>query len=170
MALTGVPITQGYGMTEASPVTHLGYYDAARCKPESIGHPVALTECRVINVNGEPAADGEPGELIMRGPQFMLGYWKIPDATAAAIRDGWYWSGDVVTRDAAGFYYVLDRSKEMIKYKGFLHRPGGNRISIARASCSSRLRSGRKTGLRDGRVPVAFVVARRCVSRRRRSV
>ena len=110
-------------MTEASPVTHIGYFDAARCKPESIGHPVAQTECRVINVNGEPAADGEPGELIMRGPQFMLGYWKSPDATAAAIRDGWYYSGDIVTRDAAGYYYVLDRSKEMIKYKGFSIAP-----------------------------------------------
>jgi acyl-coenzyme A synthetase/AMP-(fatty) acid ligase len=158
MSLTGVAVTQGYGMTEASPVTHIGYYDAARCKPESIGHPVALTECRVINVNGEPAADGEPGELIMRGPQFMLGYWKSPDATAAAIRDGWYYSGDIVTRDAAGYYYVLDRSKEMIKYKGF---------SIAPAEIESVLlehpavRDCGVVGKQDpatGESPVAFVV------------
>jgi long-chain acyl-CoA synthetase len=159
MALTGVPITQGYGMTEASPVTHIGYFDRARCKPESIGQPVALTECQVINVNGEPAAAGEPGELLMRGPQFMLGYWKSPDATAAAIRDGWYWSGDIVTRDADGFYYVLDRSKEMIKYKGF---------SIAPAEIESVLlehpavRDCGVVGRQDptaGEVPVAFVVA-----------
>src|SRR5207249_11061228 len=64
-------------------------------------------------------AAGERGELVMRGPQFMLGYWKEPQATAAVLRDGWYWSGDVVTRDANDFYYVLDRRKEMIKYKGF---------------------------------------------------
>jgi long-chain acyl-CoA synthetase len=159
MALTGVPITQGYGMTEASPVTHIGYYDAARLKPESIGHPVALTECQVVNVNGEPAADGEPGELLMRGPQFMLGYWKSPDATAAVIRDGWYYSGDIVTRDAAGYYYVLDRSKEMIKYKGF---------SIAPAEIESVLlehpsvRDCGVVGKHDpatGEFPVAFVVA-----------
>src|SRR5260370_22595359 len=123
MVLTGVPLTQRYGMTEASPVTHIGYYDAARCKPESIGPPVAQTECRVINVNGGHAAAGEPGELLMRGPQFMLGYWKSPAATAAAIRDGWYWSGDIVTCDERGFYYVLDRSKEMIKYRGFSIAP-----------------------------------------------
>lgn len=159
MALTGVPITQGYGMTEASPVTHIGYYDAVRCKPESIGQPVARTECQVINVNGEPAADGEPGELIMRGPQFMLGYWKSPEATASVVRDGWYWSGDVVTRDAEGFYYVLDRSKEMIKYKGF---------SIAPAEIESVLlehpavRDCGVVGKQDpatGEFPVAFVVA-----------
>jgi long-chain acyl-CoA synthetase len=159
MALTGVPITQGYGMTEASPVTHIGYYDAARCKPESIGQPVALTECLVINVNGEAAATGEPGELLMRGPQFMLGYWKSPDATACALRDGWYWSGDIVTRDAEGHYFVLDRSKEMIKYKGF---------SIAPAEIESVLlehpavRDCGVVGKQDpaaGEVPVAFVVA-----------
>ena len=158
MALTGVPITQGYGMTEASPVTHIGYFDAARCKPESIGHPVAQTECKVINVDGKPAADGEPGELLMRGPQIMLGYWKSPDATAAAIRDGWYYSGDIVTRDAAGYYYVLDRSKEMIKYKGF---------SIAPAEIESVLlehpavRDCGVVGKQDpatGEAPVAFVV------------
>ena len=159
MVLTGVPITQGYGMTEASPVTHIGYYDAARCKPESIGQPVAQTECRVINVNGGHAAAGEPGELLMRGPQFMLGYWKSPAATAAAIRDGWYWSGDIVTCDERGFYYVLDRSKEMIKYKGF---------SIAPAEIESVLlehpavRDCGVVGRQDpaaGEVPVAFVVA-----------
>src|SRR5579863_5283059 len=159
MSLTGVPITQGYGMTEASPVTHIGYFDAARCKPESIGQPVVQTECRVINANGDPAADGEPGELIMRGPQFMLGYWKSPDSTAAAIRDGWYYSGDIVTRDAAGYYYVLDRSKEMIKYKGF---------SIAPAEIESVLlehpavRDCGVVGKQDpatGESPVAFVVA-----------
>jgi acyl-CoA synthetase (AMP-forming)/AMP-acid ligase II len=159
MTLTGVPITQGYGMTEASPVTHIGYFDPARCKPESIGQPVALTECQVINVNGEAAADGEPGELLMRGPQFMLGYWRSPDATAAAIRDGWYWSGDIVTRDAEGYYYVLDRRKEMIKYKGF---------SIAPAEIESVLlehpavRDCGVVGKQDpatGEAPVAFVVA-----------
>ena len=55
----------------------------------------------------------------MRGPQFMLGYWKSPDATAAVLRDGWYWSGDIVRVDEDGFYYVVDRRKEMMKYKGF---------------------------------------------------
>jgi acyl-CoA synthetase (AMP-forming)/AMP-acid ligase II len=157
--LTGVKVVQGYGMTEASPVTHVGYLDNARCRPESIGHPLAQTECQVINQNGDAAGEGEPGELIMRGPQFMLGYWRSPEATAAALRGGWYWSGDIVRRDADGFYYVLDRSKEMIKYKGF---------SIAPAEIESVLlehpavRDCGVVGRQDsmaGEIPVAFVVA-----------
>ena len=158
-ALTGVPVVQGYGMTEASPVTHIGFLDPARSRPESIGQPLAQTECHVIKVDGNAAAAKEPGELVMRGPQFMLGYWKSPDATAAALRDGWYWSGDIVTRDASGYYYVLDRSKEMIKYKGF---------SVAPAEIESVLlehpavRDCGVVGRKDpaaGEVPVAFVVA-----------
>jgi long-chain acyl-CoA synthetase len=118
--LTGVPILQGYGMTEASPVTHAGFISPPEMyNPASIGQPLALTDCRVIDLNDNEAAPGEPGELIMRGPQFMLGYWKDQKATDAVLRDGWYYSGDVVRRDADNFYYVLDRRKEMIKYKGF---------------------------------------------------
>jgi long-chain acyl-CoA synthetase len=116
--LTGIIVNQGYGMTEASPVTHIGFCEPPEMnRPASIGHPLALTECRVVDANANDVAPDEPGELIMRGPQIMLGYWKEPQATAAVLRDGWYFSGDIVRCDADGFYYVLDRSKEMIKYK-----------------------------------------------------
>ena len=87
---------------------------------------MAQTDCRVMATNDldpgispESATEvptGEPGELVMRGPQIMRGYWKDPQATAAVLRDGWYWSGDIVTRDSEGFYRVVDRRKEMIKY------------------------------------------------------
>ena len=118
--LTGILILQGYGMTEASPVTHAGYLSPPEMyNPSSIGQPLALTDCRIIDLNDNDAAPGEPGELVMRGPQFMLGYWNDPKATNAVLRDGWYYSGDIVRRDANDFYYVLDRRKEMIKYKGF---------------------------------------------------
>lgn len=120
---TGVPIRQGYGMTEASPVTHMGYLDAEMYRPESIGGPVAQTECRVVDETGEPVAEGEMGELVMRGPQFMRGYWKSPEATDAVLRDGWYWSGDIVRVDELGLFYVVDRRKEMMKYKGFSIAP-----------------------------------------------
>jgi acyl-coenzyme A synthetase/AMP-(fatty) acid ligase len=73
----------------------------------------------VLEETGNEVGHGEPGELVMHGPQFMQGYWKEPQATAAVLRDGWYWSGDIVTRDEQDFFYVLDRRKEMIKYKGF---------------------------------------------------
>jgi acyl-CoA synthetase (AMP-forming)/AMP-acid ligase II len=159
-SLTGVPVVQGYGMTEASPVTHLGFFDSERNRPASIGQPLANTECQVLALDGSPAGDNDSGELIMRGPQFMSGYWRSPDATAAALRDGWYWSGDVVTRDSDGYYYVLDRRREMIKYKGF---------SVAPAEIESVLlehpavRDCGVVGRKDpvaGEIPVAFVVAR----------
>ena len=120
---TGIPIRQGYGMTEASPVTHMGYLDPAFYRGDSIGGPVAQTECRILDENDKEVAPGEIGELVMRGPQIMLGYWKSPDATAAVLRDGWYWSGDVVRVDEQGLYYVVDRRKEMMKYKGFSIAP-----------------------------------------------
>ena len=120
---TGVPIRQGYGMTEASPVTHVGFLSPELYRPASVGGPVAQTECRLLDANENEVAPGEMGELVMRGPQFMLGYWKSPDATAAVLRDGWYWSGDIVRIDEQGQYYVIDRRKELIKYKGFSIAP-----------------------------------------------
>ncbi|MGA2371065.1 MAG: class I adenylate-forming enzyme family protein [Candidatus Korobacteraceae bacterium] len=122
-ASTGIPIRQGYGMTEASPVTHIGFLAPELYKPESVGMPVAQTDCRVVDEKEQDVAPGEIGELVMRGPQFMLGYWKSPDATAAVLRDGWYWTGDIVRVDEDGFYYVVDRRKEMMKYKGFSIAP-----------------------------------------------
>ena len=131
--LTNIPVCQGYGMTEASPVTHVGFLEPELYRPDSIGHPLAATDCRVLSQSDIDPADtpddlteapsGQPGELVMRGPQFMLGYWKEPQATAAVLRDGWFWSGDIVTRDREGFYRVVDRRKEMIKYKGFAVAP-----------------------------------------------
>jgi long-chain acyl-CoA synthetase len=167
-ALTGILVCQGYGMTEASPVTHVGYLEPELYRPDSIGHPVAQTECRVIGTedlgaSAESAAEaavGEPGELVMRGPQFMLGYWKEPEATAAVLRDGWYWSGDVVTRDAEGFYRVVDRRKEMIKYKGFPVAPAEVEAVLLEHPA---VRECGVVGRRDaaaGEIPVAFVALR----------
>lgn len=123
MECTGIPIRQGYGMTEASPVTHMGYLDPELYRADSIGGPVAQTDCRVLDENNNDVPQGELGELVMRGPQFMLGYWKSPEATAAVMRDGWYWSGDIVRVDELGRYFVVDRRKEMMKYKGFSIAP-----------------------------------------------
>ena len=159
-ASTGIIVNQGYGMTEASPVTHIGFLEPGRNRPESIGHPLAATECRVMGDDGVEVGDDTPGELVMRGPQFMTGYWKEPQATAGVLRDGWYWSGDVVRRDADGYFHVLDRRKEMIKYKGF---------PVAPAEVEAVLME--HPGVRDcgviarpndeaGEIPCAFVVLR----------
>ena len=90
----------------------------------------------------------------------MLGYWKAPDATAAVLRDGWYWSGDIVTRDADGFYYVVDRCKEMIKYKGFSVAPAEiEAVLLEHPSVRDCCVVGRPDPA-AGEIPVAFVVAR----------
>jgi long-chain acyl-CoA synthetase len=159
-SLTGIIVNQGYGMTEASPVTHLGFLDPERNRPESIGHPLALTECRVLGDDGIEVEDGAQGELVMRGPQFMLGYWKEPEATSSVLRDGWYWSGDVVRRDSGGYYHVLDRRKEMIKYKGFPVAPAEIEALLmehpAVRDCGVIARPNDEAG----EIPCAFVVLR----------
>ncbi|MBZ5703903.1 MAG: AMP-binding protein [Acidobacteriia bacterium] len=159
-ALTGILVCQGYGMTEASPVTHLGYLDPQLYRPESIGQPVAQTDCRVLDVNDNELPPGEPGELVMRGPQFMLGYWKEPQATAAVLRDGWYWSGDVVSRDEQDFYYVLDRRKEMIKYKGFPVAPAEVEALLLEHPAVRDCGVVGRPDAAAGEIPVAFVVLR----------
>ena len=169
-ALTNILVCQGYGMTEASPVTHLGFLDPSLYRPDSIGHPVAQTDCRVLSQPEIDPADtpddlteapsGQPGELVMRGPQFMLGYWNEPQATAAVLRDGWYWSGDIVTRDREGFYRVVDRRKEMIKYKGFAVAPAEVEAVLLEHPA---VKECGVVGRRDdaaGEVPVAFVALR----------
>jgi long-chain acyl-CoA synthetase len=159
--LTGIPVIQGYGMTEASPVTHVGYIAPPEMnRPASIGQPLVLTDCRVLDPNGNDVKPGEPGELVMRGPQIMLGYWKEPQATAAVLRDGWYFSGDIVRCDGDGFYYVLDRSKEMIKYKGFPVAPAEVESLLLEHPAVRDCGVVAKPDPACGEIPCAFVVLR----------
>jgi acyl-CoA synthetase (AMP-forming)/AMP-acid ligase II len=169
-ALTNILVCQGYGMTEASPVTHVGFLEPALYRPDSIGHPLAQTDCRVllqseIDPGNTPdditeAASGQPGELVMRGPQIMLGYWKEPQATAAVLRDGWYWSGDIVTRDREGFYRVVDRRKEMIKYKGFAVAPAEVEAVLLEHPAVKECGVVGRSDEAAGEIPVAFVALR----------
>ena len=169
-ALTGIPVCQGYGMTEASPVTHVGYLEPELYHPDSIGHPVAQTDCRVLAQSDfDPTEDIDdltqapcdlPGELVMRGPQFMLGYWKDPQATAAVLRDGWYWSGDIVTRDREGFYRVVDRRKEMIKYKGFSVAPAEVEAVLMEHPAVKECGVVGRADATAGEIPVAFIALR----------
>ena len=100
----------------------------------------------------------------MRGPQFMLGYWKEPQATAAVLRDGWYWSGDVVRRDENDFYYVVDRRKEMIKYKGFAVAPAEVEAVLLEHPAVRDCGVVPCQDVHAGEIPVAFVVLRDGVS------
>ncbi len=162
-SLTRILVSQGYGMTEASPVTHLGFLHPDFYRPDSIGHPVAQTECRVVTGSDFSSGDaplGEPGELVMRGPQFMLGYWNEPEATASVLRDGWFWSGDIVTRDAEGFYRVVDRRKEMIKYNGFPVAPAEVEAVLLEHPAVREVGVVGRPDTAAGEIPVAFVALR----------
>jgi long-chain acyl-CoA synthetase len=166
--LTGILVCQGYGMTEASPLTHLGYLEPELYRPDSIGHPVAHTECRVIGLENWIASSasvaevptGQPGELVMRGPQFMRGYWKEPGATDALLRDGWFWSGDIVTRDCEGFFRVVDRRKEMIKYKGFPVAPAEVEAVLLEHPAVRECGVVGRPDAAAGEIPVAFIALR----------
>jgi acyl-CoA synthetase (AMP-forming)/AMP-acid ligase II len=121
----GCPVVQGYGMTESSPVTHVTPKGPSRNRPGSIGPPVPNTECRIVDVaTGAELGPGEEGEVCVRGPQVMRGYIDDPEATAATIdAGGWLHTGDVGRADEDGYVVLVDRVKELIKYKGYQVAP-----------------------------------------------
>jgi acyl-CoA synthetase (AMP-forming)/AMP-acid ligase II len=121
----GCSIRQGYGMTETSPAIHLTPSELDWAKYGSIGQCVPNTECKIVDVEtGEPRGHGQEGEICMRGPQMMKGYLNRPDATAATIdADGWLHTGDIGYCDEEGHFFIVDRLKELIKYKGMQVAP-----------------------------------------------
>lgn len=114
-------IRQGYGMTETSPVTHSSPANHLEVKLGSVGVPAPATECKIVSLEtGEMLGPRREGELCVRGPQVMKGYLNRPEATAATIdREGWLHTGDIAYADEEGHFYIVDRAKELIKYKGF---------------------------------------------------
>lgn len=113
-----VTILEGYGLSETSPVASFNHLDREP-KPGSIGIPIWGIEMRLVDDLGHEVPNGELGEIVIRGHNVMKGYYKRPDATAAAIRDSWFHSGDIAYRDADGFYFIKDRVKDMIIRGGF---------------------------------------------------
>jgi long-chain acyl-CoA synthetase len=120
--VTGVKVVQGYGLTEAGPITHINpVEDDERLTVDTGGIPVHDCEQKIVDLEtGERELPvGEVGEICVRSPGLMLGYWNAPEATAAALRNGWLHTGDIGRVDAHGYLTITDRKKEMIKYKGF---------------------------------------------------
>ncbi len=120
-AATGAMIVEGYGLTETSPVTHANPLDDwGKVRFGSIGIPVPDTECRIVDLEtGEDLPVGEVGELAIRGPQVMKGYWNRPEDTAQALRGGWFYTGDIATMDEDGYFHIVDRKKDMIIVGGY---------------------------------------------------
>jgi long-chain acyl-CoA synthetase len=114
----GFQLLEGYGLSETSPVASFNHPDRPT-KPGTVGTPIRGVEFDLRDLDDKPVADGEIGEIVIRGENVMKGYWNRPEATAEAIRDGWFHTGDLATRDADGFYTIVDRKKDMIIRNGF---------------------------------------------------
>ena len=156
-AVTGAPLVEGYGLTEASPVVCFQLLSTARQR-DSIGVPVPMTDLRLLDDEGAEVATGAPGELWLRGPQVMQGYWQQPAETAAVLREGWLRTGDVAVMDAQGTFKIVDRKKDMILVNGFNVYP--NEIEEA-LSAHPQILEAAVIGVADaktGEAVLAFVV------------
>ena len=118
--VTGARICEGYGLSEASPVTHINPLDGV-AKHGSIGLPVPGTDAKIVDqdLGGPPLPPGKMGELVIRGPQVMAGYYNRPDETADVLRNGWLYTGDIAYMDEDGYFFIVDRKKDLIISAGY---------------------------------------------------
>lgn len=159
---TGVRVLQGYGLTEASPVTHLNPVDQGQIKLDSVGITVPNQEQKIVDLEtGERELGvGEVGELVLRGPHVMKGYWKAAEETAQTLQDGWLHTGDIGKIDADGYVYIVDRKKEMIKYKGFSVAPAEVEAALFQHPAVSDCAVIGKPDSEAGEIPKAVVMLR----------
>jgi len=160
---TGITVMTSYGLTEAAPGTHSNpVYDRRLIKVETIGLPIHDTQQKIVDIEtGQRELEiGEEGELIVSGPQVMQGYWKAPEATAEALRDGWLYTGDIGWRDEEGYVTVTDRKKELIKYKGFSVAPAQLEALLLEHPAVADVAVIAKPSEEAGEIPKAFVVLR----------
>ncbi|HYA99535.1 MAG TPA: AMP-binding protein [Ktedonobacteraceae bacterium] len=160
---TGLRIIQAYGMTETCPITHLSPLEPELMKLGSAGLPMNNTEQKIVDVEtGEQELPvGEDGEIIIRGPQVMLGYWGDPEETALTLRNGWIHTGDIGHLDTEGYLYIVDRKKDMIKYKAFSIAPAELEAVLAEHPA---VQESAVVGVPDeeaGEIPKAFVILHR---------
>ncbi|MEJ6476780.1 long-chain-fatty-acid--CoA ligase FadD [Pseudoalteromonas piscicida] len=116
--VTNTKLMEGYGLTECAPLVTISPRDLEEYNG-SIGLPAPSTDIKLVDEEGNESPKGEPGELCVKGPQVMAGYYNRPDATAECLKDGWFATGDIATYDDDGFFYIVDRKKDMILVSGF---------------------------------------------------
>ena len=116
--ITGTRVAEGYGLTESSPLVTFNPLEQPM-RAGSIGVPVPGTDIALVDDNADPVDDGQPGELLVKGPQVMLGYWNRPEDTAKTVQNGWLFTGDVATMDEDGYLRIVDRKKDMVLVSGF---------------------------------------------------
>ena len=159
---TGVRVLQGYGLTEASPVTHLNPVDQGTVKLDSVGLAVPNQRQKIVDLTtGEQELSvGGVGELLVKGPHVMKGYWKAPEETSRVLRDGWLATGDVARIDDQGYVYIVDRKKEMIKYKGFSVAPAEVEAALFQHPAVADCAVYGKPDEDAGEIPKALVILR----------
>jgi acyl-CoA synthetase (AMP-forming)/AMP-acid ligase II len=159
-------IKQGYGMTESSPVTHMCSEDKDVIKYGSIGQCIPNTECKVVDLTtGKELGAGQEGEMWVRGPQVMKGYLNRPEATAQTVDvEGWLHTGDIGYADMEGHFYIVDRAKELIKYKGFQVAPAELEAVLLTHPAIADAAVIPVPDEEAGEVPKAFVVVKTEVS------
>jgi acyl-CoA synthetase (AMP-forming)/AMP-acid ligase II len=157
----GCEVIQGWGLTETSPVATTNYNAPHGYRPGSVGVPLPNTEMRVVDpATGADVSRGETGELLVRGPQVMKGYLNAPEATTAMLDpDGWLHTGDLGTIDEAGYVFIVDRVKELIKYKGLQVAPAELEAVLLSHPAVGDAAVVRFPDEEAGEVPKAFVVA-----------
>jgi long-chain acyl-CoA synthetase len=162
MDITGGFLAEGYGLTEASPVTHCNPVDKTlrTVRLGSIGLPLPDTDARIVDVEtGEKTLGaGETGELAVKGPQVMQGYWKRPEETALVLHDGWLLTGDIAKMDQDGYFYITDRKKDLIKYKDYSVYPREIEDVIYEHPAVKLCAVVGKPGSMVGEIPKAFIV------------
>lgn len=157
--LTGIHLLEGYGLTESAPLVAGNPYDLQHYSG-SIGLPVPSTDVRIINDDGGDVAPGEPGELWVRGPQVMSGYWQQPAATQEVLKEGWLATGDIVTSNEQGFLKIVDRKKDMILVSGFNVYPNEIEEVVVRHPKVSEAAAVGVTSETSGEAVKVFVVCR----------
>jgi long-chain acyl-CoA synthetase len=159
-SIYGCLVSQGYGLTETSPTTNTNPLD--RIKLESCGPPVADTFEKIVSLDtGEELPFGGIGEVVVKGPQVMKGYWKRPEETSECLsEDGWLRTGDVGHLDEDGYLYILERKKEMIKYKGYQVAPAELEAVLHEHPAVLDAAVVPKPHLEGGEIPKAFIVLR----------
>ena len=162
MEVTGGVLVEGYGLTESSPVTHCNPLDRSMktVKVESIGLPWPDTDAKVVDMETglNELKPGEVGEIVVRGPQVMKGYWKMAEETTGVLRDGWLFTGDIGRMDEDGYFYITDRKKDLIKYKGYSVYPRELEDILFEHPATKLCGVIGKPDVVAGEVPKAFIV------------
>jgi len=156
-AFSGV-VCEAYGLTECTMGATANPPDRSKIRQGSVGIPVFDTECKVVDLEtGEDLAPGKEGEICIKGPQVMQGYWNKPEETAEVLKQGWLYTGDIGKEDEDGYFYITDRKKDMIIYKGYNVYPRELEEVLFTHSAVEQCAVVGKPDMDVGEAPVAFV-------------